>query len=63
MLEQAGITIKSLNIDKRKSEYQKLMRQKNKLAATYKNCEKEIKELNRKQENLNWYVEQETSIF
>ena len=40
MLEQAGINLKSLNIDKLKSEYQELMCQKNELTDTYKNCEK-----------------------
>lgn len=56
MLEQAGINLKSMNIDKLKSEYQELMHQKNELTATYKNCEKEVKELNRKLENLNQYL-------
>ena len=62
MLEQAGINLKSLNIDKLKSEYQELSRQKNELAATYKNCENEVKELNRKLENLNRYLGWETVI-
>ena len=61
MLEQAGINLKSLNIDKLKSEYQELSRQKNELAATYKNCEKEVQELNRKLENLNQYLRRETT--
>ena len=61
MLEQAGINLKSLNIDKLKSEYHELSRQKNELAATYKNCEKEVKELNRKLENLNRYLGRETN--
>ena len=48
MLEQAGISLKGLNIDKLKAEYQELTAQKNELTATYKNCEKEVKSLNRK---------------
>lgn len=56
MLEQAGINLKSLNIDKLKAEYQELMKEKNELTATYKNCEKEVKSLNRKLENLNQYL-------
>ena len=56
MLEQAGISLKGLNIDKLKAEYQELTTQKNELTATYKNCEKEVKTLNRKLENLNQYL-------
>ena len=56
MLEQAGISLKGLNIDKLKAEYQELTTQKNELTATYKNCEKEVKSLNRKLENLNQYL-------
>ena len=56
MLEQAGISLKGLNIDKLKAEYQELTAQKNELTATYKNCEKEVKSLNRKLENLNQYL-------
>ena len=57
MLEQAGISLKGLNIDKLKSEYQELTAQKKELTSTYKNCEKELKALNRKLENLNQYLE------
>ena len=56
MLEQAGISLKGLNIDKLKSEYQVLTAQKKELTATYKNSEKELKSLNRKLENLNQYL-------
>lgn len=56
MLEQAGIPLKDLNIDKLKAEYQELTAQKKELTATYKNCEKELKSLNRKLENLNQYL-------
>ena len=62
MLEQAGINLKSLNVDKLKSEYQELVIQKNELTATYKNCEKEVQELNRKLENLNQYLGRENII-
>ena len=60
MLEQAGINLKSLNIDKLKSEYQELTRQKNELTSTYKSYEKEVRELSRKLDNLNQYLEQDT---
>ena len=43
MLEQAGISLKDLNIDKPKAECQELTAQKNELTATYKNCEKKVK--------------------
>ena len=56
MLEQAGIDLKSLNIDKLKSEYHELTRQKNELTSTYKNCEKEVGNLSRKLKNLNQYL-------
>jgi chromosome segregation ATPase len=56
MLEQAGISLKGLNIDKLKAEYQALATQKNELTATYKNCEKEVRNLNRKLDNLNQYL-------
>ena len=53
---QAGINLKGLNVDKLKAEYQELMKQKSELTSTYKDCEKEVHELNRKLENLNQYL-------
>ena len=35
---------------------QELMKQKSELTFTYKDCEKEVRELKRKQENLNQYL-------
>ena len=61
MLEQAGINLKSLNVDKLKSEYEELTKQKSELTATYKNCEKEVRELNQKLENLNQYLGREAT--
>ena len=63
MLEQAGINLKSLNIDKLKSEYLELNKQKNELTSTYKSYEKEVRELTRKMDNLNQYLGQKPSIF
>ena len=60
MLEQAGINLKSLNIDKLKSEYQELTRQKDELTSTYKSYEKEVRELNRKLDTLNQYLGRDT---
>ena len=48
----------NINVDKLKAEYQELMKQKNELTSTYKNCEKEVQSLNRKLENLNQYLGQ-----
>lgn len=60
MLEQAGINLKSLNLDKLKSEYHELIKQKNELTSTYKTYEKEVRELRRKLENLNQYLGRDT---
>ena len=56
VLEQAGIKLKGLNVDKLRAEYQALETQKKELTATYKNCEKEVRDLMRKQENLDRYL-------
>ena len=58
VLEQTGINLKGLNVDKLKAEYQELMKQKNDLTSTYKDCEKEVQSLNRKLENLSQYLGQ-----
>ena len=59
MLEQAGINLKSLNVNKLKSEYEELTKQKNELTATYKNCEKEVRKLSQKLDTLNKYLNRE----
>lgn len=56
MLEQAGIKLKGLNVDKLRAEYQALETQKKELIDTYKSCEKEVRDLKRKQENLDRYL-------
>ena len=56
MLEQAGIKLKGLNVDKLRAEYQALETHKKELTATYKNYEKEVRDLKRKQENLDQYL-------
>ena len=61
MLEQAGIDLKSLNVNKLKSEYLKLENQKNEMSVTYKTCQKEAQEINQKLENLKQYIGQETN--
>ena len=58
VLEQTGINLKGLNVDKLKAEYQELMKQKNELTSTYKDCDKEVQSLNRKLENLSQYLGQ-----
>ena len=56
VLEQAGIKLKGLNVDKLRAEYQALETQKKELTTTYKSCEKEVWNLKRKQENLDRYL-------
>ena len=58
VLEQTGINIKGLNVDKLKAEYQELIKQKNEMTSTYKKYEKEVQSLNRKLESLNQYLGQ-----
>ena len=60
MLEEAGINLKSLNLNKLKSEYDELTKQKNELTATYKKCEKEVHVLTQKLEKLSQYLEHDT---
>ena len=55
-LEQVGINLKGLNVDKLKAELEELTKQKNELTSTYRNCEKEVRDLKRKLENLNQYL-------
>ena len=62
MLEQAGINLKSLNIDMLKSKHQELTRQKNELTSTYKTYEKEVRDLSRKLDNLNQYLGRDTTF-
>ena len=57
MLEQAGVNLKSLNVDKLKSEYEELIKQKSELTATYKDCEKEVYILTQKLEKISQYLE------
>lgn len=59
VLEQKGLNIKSLNVDKLKTEYQELLSQKTKLTSTYQNSGKELKSLNRKLANLKQYLGKE----
>ena len=56
MLEQADIKLKGLNVDKLRAEYQALETQKKELTATYKIFEKEVRDLKRKQENLDRHL-------
>lgn len=59
VLWQKGLDIKTLNIDRLKAEYQELFSQRMELTSAYKNCNKELRELNRKHLNLNQYLDQE----
>ena len=46
MLEQAGIKLKGLNVDKLRAQYQALETREKELTTTYKSCEKEVWNLN-----------------
>ena len=58
MLEQAGIDLKTLNIEKLKTKYEELTKQKTELTSTYKICEKEVCELSKKLKTLQQYFNQ-----
>ncbi len=55
MLEQAGIDLKTLNIEKLKTKYEELVKQKTELTSTYKTCEKEVRDLSKKFKILQQY--------
>ena len=61
MLEQAGIALKTLNIEKLKTKYEELTKQKTELTSTYKICEKEVRELSKKLKTLQQYFIQTPS--
>ena len=58
MLKRFGINLKTLDVDKLRSEYNALYSKKETLQNTYKSAEKEIKKLSRKLENINQYFDQ-----
>lgn len=59
MLEQAGVNIKTMNIEKLKSEYQTLITQREATATNYKKAEKDFNELYRTLEKLQKYFGEE----
>ena len=59
MLEQAGITIKNLNVQKLKAELSMLEKQRGELAATYKGLAKNEKELQKQMQKLKEYLRAE----
>ena len=59
MLEQMNVDLKSVNVNKWKSEYQELETKKKELSVTYKMCEKESKELRKQLTQLQKYLAQE----
>ena len=59
MLEQTGIDLKSLNLNKIKLEYQELESKKKELSVTYKTCEKESSQIRKQLEDLQRYIGQE----
>ena len=61
MLEQTGIDLKFLNLNKIKLEYQELESKKKELSVTYKTCEKESSQVRKQLEYLQKYIGQEHS--
>ena len=57
MLKRFGINLKTLDVDKLRSEYNALYSKKRTLQNTYQSADKEIKNLSRKLENLNQYLD------
>ena len=58
MLKRFGINLKTLDIEKLRSDYNALCRKKAALQQTCKSAGNEISDLNRKLDNLNQYLEQ-----
>ena len=56
MLKRLGISLKNLDVDKLRSEYNALYSKKESLQDTYKSAEKDINALSRKLDNLNQYL-------
>ena len=59
VLRQKGLDTKTLHIDKLKTEYKELLLQKSNLTTTFKNCNKELRGLNHKLDNLNQYFDRD----
>ena len=59
MLEEAGINVKTMDLKKLKLEYQELIKQRDKLAITYRTYEKKFNELNKNLKKLQKYLGQE----
>lgn len=57
MLKRFGIDLKTLDVEKLRSDYNALYAKKQALQKTYKSAEKETAELNRKLDNLNQYLD------
>ena len=61
MLEQAGIDLKTLNIEKLKTKYEELVKQKTEFTSTYKIYKKDVRELSKKLKTLQQYFRQTPS--
>ncbi|MGN0345888.1 MAG: hypothetical protein ACI4DU_01250 [Lachnospiraceae bacterium] len=57
MLKRFGIDLKTLDVEKLRSDYNALYTKKQALQKTYKSAEKETTDLNRKLDNLNRYLD------
>lgn len=57
MLKRFGISLKNLDVDRLRRDYNALYAKKESLQKTYKSAEKDIQALNRKLDNLNQYLD------
>lgn len=60
MLEQFGISPTSCNAEKMNAQYQALQKQKSELTSTYRSCEKESNNLEKKLSKLKQYLGQDS---
>ena len=59
MLRRAGIDLRTLNLDKMRSEFAALERQKKELQQAYKSSENELKQMKQQLDKLNQYLGRE----
>lgn len=59
MLEQAGVNVKNMNVQKLKTELSHLEKQKTELGFTYKKLKQNEKELQKQMQKLKKYLETE----
>lgn len=61
LLEQSGVSPASCNVEKLTAQFQTLQKQKAELTSTYRGCEKDSRDLERKLSNLKQYLGQDST--